>query len=270
MPLLLLRLLLMPSLLVPCCCCCRHPGAAPAVAGHSGIHVGDAFDRWPGLCSITFLLLFLNCCSSPPQITLLLPLPVMLLLPCSWHPAAMLMLPPLLLLLLLQVILGLVVVPPVIAGLTYILHVSGLAVRVCLCPAVLFDKPITLPGSRACHNRNVQLGIQITGMSVRAAVLQKVADVAIDMPRLHSTHALCPAPQVGGPYLALYLWAFLLLVSLFFMSIYPTLIAPLFNKYDPLPEVSPQGCQVGLAWQWPVQVGHGTPGTPSACVPHLS
>lgn len=42
--------------------------------------------------------------------------------------------------------------------------------------------------------------------------------------------------QSTGPYAALYVWAFLLAVSLLFMTIYPSVIAPLFNKFDPLPE----------------------------------
>ncbi|KAL0412049.1 UNVERIFIED_CONTAM: CAAX prenyl protease 1 [Sesamum latifolium] len=42
--------------------------------------------------------------------------------------------------------------------------------------------------------------------------------------------------QKGGPYLAIYLWAFMLIVSLVMMTIYPILIAPLFNKFTPLPE----------------------------------
>jgi STE24 endopeptidase len=42
--------------------------------------------------------------------------------------------------------------------------------------------------------------------------------------------------QKGGPYLALYLWAFMLVLSLVLMALYPILIAPLFNKFTPLPE----------------------------------
>ncbi|KAL9141985.1 hypothetical protein ABFS82_14G140000 [Erythranthe guttata] len=42
--------------------------------------------------------------------------------------------------------------------------------------------------------------------------------------------------QKGGPYLAIYLWAFMLIISLVMMTIYPVLIAPLFNKFTPLPE----------------------------------
>ncbi|CAN1293170.1 CAAX prenyl protease 1 homolog [Linum perenne] len=40
----------------------------------------------------------------------------------------------------------------------------------------------------------------------------------------------------GGPYLAIYLWAFMFVLSLVMMTIYPVLIAPLFNKFTPLPE----------------------------------
>ncbi|CAA6673732.1 unnamed protein product [Spirodela intermedia] len=42
--------------------------------------------------------------------------------------------------------------------------------------------------------------------------------------------------QKGGPYLAIYLWSFMFLLSLLMMTIYPILIAPLFNKFTPLPE----------------------------------
>ncbi|KAH7427021.1 hypothetical protein KP509_10G026600 [Ceratopteris richardii] len=41
--------------------------------------------------------------------------------------------------------------------------------------------------------------------------------------------------QRSGPYLAIYLWAFILMLSLLLMAIYPILIAPLFNKFTPLP-----------------------------------
>ncbi|CAI9781542.1 unnamed protein product [Fraxinus pennsylvanica] len=42
--------------------------------------------------------------------------------------------------------------------------------------------------------------------------------------------------QKGGPYLAIYLWAFMLVLSLVMMTVYPILIAPLFNKFTPLPD----------------------------------
>ncbi|KAK3009395.1 hypothetical protein RJ639_014658 [Escallonia herrerae] len=42
--------------------------------------------------------------------------------------------------------------------------------------------------------------------------------------------------QKGGPYLAIYLWVFMLVLSLVMMTVYPILIAPLFNKFTPLPD----------------------------------
>ncbi|PHT40831.1 hypothetical protein CQW23_19685 [Capsicum baccatum] len=42
--------------------------------------------------------------------------------------------------------------------------------------------------------------------------------------------------QKGGPYLAIYLWGFMLILSLVMMTIYPVLIAPLFNKFTQLPQ----------------------------------
>jgi len=38
-----------------------------------------------------------------------------------------------------------------------------------------------------------------------------------------------------GPYMALYLWSFTFTLSIVMMTVYPTVIAPLFNKYDQLP-----------------------------------
>jgi len=40
----------------------------------------------------------------------------------------------------------------------------------------------------------------------------------------------------GGPYFYIWTWSFLLLFSLFMMTIYPNVIAPLFNKFTPLEE----------------------------------
>lgn len=38
----------------------------------------------------------------------------------------------------------------------------------------------------------------------------------------------------GGPYFYFYVWAFLCIMSIILMTIYPTVIAPLFNTYTPL------------------------------------
>ncbi|KMZ59601.1 CAAX prenyl protease 1 [Zostera marina] len=42
--------------------------------------------------------------------------------------------------------------------------------------------------------------------------------------------------QTGGPYLAIYLWGFMFVLSVVMMTVYPILIAPLFNKFTPLPD----------------------------------
>ncbi|XP_060959721.1 CAAX prenyl protease 1 homolog isoform X2 [Cannabis sativa] len=36
--------------------------------------------------------------------------------------------------------------------------------------------------------------------------------------------------QKGGPYLAIYYWAFMFILSIVMMTLYPILIAPLYNK----------------------------------------
>jgi STE24 endopeptidase len=40
----------------------------------------------------------------------------------------------------------------------------------------------------------------------------------------------------GGPYFYIYAWTFMFVFTIFMMTIYPNVIAPLFNKFDPLPE----------------------------------
>jgi STE24 endopeptidase len=42
--------------------------------------------------------------------------------------------------------------------------------------------------------------------------------------------------QIGGPYLAIYLWGFMFVLAIVMMTLYPVLIAPLFNKFTPLPD----------------------------------
>ncbi|KAF8693672.1 hypothetical protein HU200_039084 [Digitaria exilis] len=42
--------------------------------------------------------------------------------------------------------------------------------------------------------------------------------------------------QIGGHYVAIYLWGFMFVLAVLMMTIYPIVIAPLFNKFTPLPE----------------------------------
>ncbi|KAF6266083.1 peptidase family M48-domain-containing protein [Scenedesmus sp. NREL 46B-D3] len=53
--------------------------------------------------------------------------------------------------------------------------------------------------------------------------------------------------QHAGPWVPLQLWAFVLVVSMFFLTIYPVVIAPLFNKYELLPQGSLRGKIEALA-----------------------
>ncbi|PKA60435.1 CAAX prenyl protease 1 like [Apostasia shenzhenica] len=48
--------------------------------------------------------------------------------------------------------------------------------------------------------------------------------------------ALITIVHKGGPYLAIYLWAFMFGLSILMLNLYPVLIAPLFNKFTPLPD----------------------------------
>lgn len=54
----------------------------------------------------------------------------------------------------------------------------------------------------------------------------------------------------SSPYVGLYLWAFLLALSIFMMVVYPVAIAPLFNKFTPLQEGS-------LRCGWPADGNQG-------------
>merc|ERR1712110_316189 len=51
----------------------------------------------------------------------------------------------------------------------------------------------------------------------------------------------------GGDYFFVYLWGFVVLITLFLMTIYPDLIAPLFDKYTPMPEGELKGQIESLA-----------------------
>lgn len=42
--------------------------------------------------------------------------------------------------------------------------------------------------------------------------------------------------KLASPYMPLYLWGFLFALQMVMLVLYPAVIAPLFNKYSPLPE----------------------------------
>ena len=55
--------------------------------------------------------------------------------------------------------------------------------------------------------------------------------------------------RIGGPYFYFYVWVLLFIVSTIFMTLYPTLIAPLFNKYTNLDNGPVYDAISGLAKQ---------------------
>jgi hypothetical protein len=63
----------------------------------------------------------------------------------------------------------------------------------------------------------------------------------------------------SGPLLPLYLWGFLFAVSLVMMTIYPVLIAPLFNKW------AEPSAQAPLALPAPPGRPAGAAGSPRTC-----
>ena len=54
---------------------------------------------------------------------------------------------------------------------------------------------------------------------------------------------------MGGEQFYLYVWAFTFLFSLFMMTVYPVVIMPMFNKYEPLPAGSLKDQIFALAGQ---------------------
>jgi STE24 endopeptidase len=60
-------------------------------------------------------------------------------------------------------------------------------------------------------------------------VVDQVITVPITVGVLYIIHA-------GGDLFFVYLWGFCCVVSFVLMTIYPSVIAPLFDKYTPLPE----------------------------------
>jgi hypothetical protein len=48
-------------------------------------------------------------------------------------------------------------------------------------------------------------------------------------------HSICSVFfQIGGLYVAIYLWGFMFVLAILMMTIYPIVIAPLFNKFTPV------------------------------------
>ena len=53
--------------------------------------------------------------------------------------------------------------------------------------------------------------------------------------------------KIGGDYFFVYLWLFTMVVTFILLTIYPNCIAPLFDKYTPLPDGELRTCIEELA-----------------------
>ncbi|XP_026676958.1 uncharacterized protein LOC103505974 [Diaphorina citri] len=74
---------------------------------------------------------------------------------------------------------------------------------------------------------------QTYGFFVKDQIKSFIVSLILSIPL---TGAVVYIIQVGGNMVFLYLWVFIILMSLFLMTIYPEFIAPLFDKYTPLPD----------------------------------
>ncbi|XP_059484997.1 CAAX prenyl protease 1 homolog [Neocloeon triangulifer] len=74
---------------------------------------------------------------------------------------------------------------------------------------------------------------QTPGFFIKDQIKSFLVGQVITLPLVASIVAIV---HWGGQFFFVYLWAFTTLVILFLMTIYPDFIAPLFDKYTPLPE----------------------------------
>lgn len=74
---------------------------------------------------------------------------------------------------------------------------------------------------------------QTAGFFVKDQVKSWLVSNALSLP---IACAVIYIVSIGGPYFFVWLWAFVGVVSLLFLTIYPIFIAPLFDKYSPLAE----------------------------------
>ncbi|CAG0917313.1 unnamed protein product [Notodromas monacha] len=107
---------------------------------------------------------------------------------------------------------------------------------VCLLLMSVFSRLIDLPFSiyktfvlEERHGFNRQTPWFFAKDKLKAFIVDLVITVPITVGVLYIIHA-------GGELFFVYLWGFCCVVSLFLMAIYPSVIAPLFDKYTVLPE----------------------------------
>lgn len=84
--------------------------------------------------------------------------------------------------------------------------------------------------------RNLDIIILISqtpGFFIKDTIKKYIIGMLISLPLVAAVIFIV---QSGGDYFFLYLWIFVTLVIVLLMTVYPDYIAPLFDKYSPLPE----------------------------------
>ncbi|XP_054271932.1 CAAX prenyl protease 1 homolog [Macrosteles quadrilineatus] len=74
---------------------------------------------------------------------------------------------------------------------------------------------------------------QTAGFYIKDKIKGYVVSQVISMPLIA---AIVWIVKAGGEYFFVYLWLFAMLITFFLLTIYPDYIAPLFDKYTPLPD----------------------------------
>ncbi|KAL6899521.1 hypothetical protein ACP4OV_006179 [Aristida adscensionis] len=93
--------------------------------------------------------------------------------------------------------------------------------------------PLQLQLSAGCCRSRAAAAAQTIWLFIRDMIKGILLSMLLGPPIVA---AIIYIVQHGGPYLAIYLWGFMFALAIVMMTIYPVVIAPLFNKFTPLPE----------------------------------
>lgn len=98
--------------------------------------------------------------------------------------------------------------------------------------STILDIPWTVYNTFVIEQRH-GFNKQTPGFFVKDRIKKFFVMQAIFLPIIAS---LVLIVRIGGHFFFIYLWLFMVLICLFLMTVYPDYIAPLFDKYTPLPE----------------------------------
>lgn len=98
--------------------------------------------------------------------------------------------------------------------------------------STLVDMPFTIYYTFWLEERH-GFNKQTPGFFIKDTIKKYIVGMLISLPLVAAVIFIV---QSGGDYFFLYLWSFVTLVIVLLMTVYPDYIAPLFDKYSPLPE----------------------------------